>query len=259
MNGEKQYVNLKLGKIYRFASYYWTICELDKAHNTAVLQSHGVTGGAWPGFKMEKFGNSDYYVNSIDGQDISGYDDKMQSLYDIIKEVEDTSATYGKGLYLISMEKDGFTGWAAPGSGNYWQAMKTAAKNFRSFGAAYSDGAWFGNVVDSKNAWYVHSNGSIYGSYQENNFVVAPAFNLDLSKVEIVDDEIVIKGRSYDNTNTDKSLIVEKNVKKARLILAVTEQVSENNFERHYKTVEIEVPESANLADYDIIGGEWIS
>lgn len=128
MNGEKQYVNLKLGKIYRFAGYYWTICELDKAHNTAVLQSHGVTGGTWPGFKMEKFGNSDYYVNSIDGQDISGYDDKMQSLYDIIKEVEDTSATYGKGLYLISMEKDGFTGWAAPGSGNYWQAMKTAAK-----------------------------------------------------------------------------------------------------------------------------------
>ena len=102
--------------------------------------------------------------------------------------------------------------------------------------------------------------GDGYVSYSQlGNFVVAPAFNLDLSKVEIVDDEIVIKGRSYDNTNTDKSLIVEKNVKKARLILAATEQVSENNFERHYKTIEIEVPESIDLAGYDIIGGEWIS
>jgi hypothetical protein len=56
-------------------------------------------------------------------------------------------------------------------------------------------------------------------------------------------------------------LALEKSVKKARLILAVTEQVSEDNFERHYKTVEIEVPENKhmNLSECDIIGGEWIS
>ena len=35
----------------------------------------------------------------------------------------------------------------------------------------------------------------------------------------------------------------------------------EDNFERHYKTVEIEVPENKhmNLSECDIIGGEWIS
>lgn len=191
LNNENTYAILEAGKTYKFAGYSWTACEVDNKRQIAVIQSHGVTHGACPGFKKEKFDNGDYYANSIDRQDISSYDDKMQSLYDAIKEVEDTSATYGKGLYLISMEKVGFTEWAAPGSGNYWQALKAAAKNFRSFGAAFC--AWLGTVDDGRNAWYVQSNGNIYGNYQDSNFVVAPAFNLDLSKVEVVGDEIVIK------------------------------------------------------------------
>lgn len=137
--------------------------------------------------------------------------------------------------------------------------MKKAAGNAFSCGSC-SNYAWLGTVNGSISARSVYVVGDGYEVYSQiGNFVVAPAFNLDLSKVEIVGDEIVIKGRGYAKTNTDKSLTVENNVKKARLILAITEQVSENNFERHYKTVEIEVPESANLADYDIIGGEWIS
>lgn len=41
---------------------------------------------------------------------------------------------------------------------------------------------------------YVDANEKIlYGTGQNDLFVVAPAFNLDLSKVEIRDDEIVIK------------------------------------------------------------------
>lgn len=184
---------VELGKTYQFAGYKWTACELINKGKTLVIQSHGVTHGKWPGFKMEKFGNGNYYADSIDGQDISAYDNKMQALYDAIEDVEDTSASYGKGLYLISEEKVGFTELGHPGSGNYWQALKAAAENARSFWTAYC--AWLGTVDDSS-AWCIHLNGNVYcGSNQTNGFVVAPAFNLDLSKVEIVGDEIIIKSK----------------------------------------------------------------
>ena len=250
---------LKLGETYRFMGYDWTVCELVNNGRTAVIQSHGVTHGVWPGLEMAQFGNGNYYTNSIDGEDISAYDNKMKELYDAIKDVEDTSASYGNGLYLVSREKAGFMEWSKSGSGNYWQALKEAAGNARSFGAS-SNGAWLGTVSGSCNPLCVDSNGGVYNSNLRNSgFVVAPAFNLDLSKVEVAGDEIVIK-ETYEKTNTG-SLALEKRVKKARLILAVTEQVSEDNFERHYKTVEIEVPEKEhmNLSKCDIIGGEWIS
>ena len=198
---------VELGKTYQFASYKWTACELINKGKTLVIQSHGVTHGKWPGFKMEKFGNGNYYADSIDGQDISGYDDKMQSLYDAIKDVEDTSASYGKGLFLISKEKAGFTEWGKSGSGNYWQVLKKAAENARSFGAA-SYYAWLG-TVNGYYAWYVNSDGNVYdSSNQDGDFVVAPAFNLDLSKVEIVGDEIIIKPKNSQTLEIDKMLTI---------------------------------------------------
>ena len=198
---------VELGKTYQFACYKWTACELINKGKTLVIQSHGVTHGKWPGFKMEKFGNGNYYADSIDGQDISAYDNKMQALYDAIEDVEDTSASYGKGLYLISEEEVGFTELGHPGSGNYWQALKAAAENARSFWAAYC--AWLGTVDDSS-AWCIHLNGNVYcGSNQTNGFVVAPAFNLDLSKVEIVGDEIVIRKSVKNARNTKKEKIRE--------------------------------------------------
>ena len=198
---------VELGKTYQFASYKWTACELINKGKTLVIQSHGVTHGKWPGFKMEKFGNGNYYADSIDGQDISGYDDKMQSLYDAIKDVEDTSASYGKGLFLISKEKAGFTEWGKSGSGNYWQVLKKAAENARSFGAA-SYYAWLG-TVNGYYAWYVNSDGNVYdSSNQDGDFVVAPAFNLDLSKVEIVGDEIIIKQKNSQKLEIDKMLTI---------------------------------------------------
>lgn len=100
---------LKLGKKYHFVGYDWTVCELINNGMVAVIQSHGVTNGAWPGFVMPQFGNGSYYADSIDGQDISSYDDKMKELYNAIKDVEDKSATYGKGLYLISKENSTFS------------------------------------------------------------------------------------------------------------------------------------------------------
>lgn len=186
---------LDMEKNYKLAGYIWSFVKVDKNH--AVIQSHGVTAGPWPGFKMLKFGGKvdDFYATDLDGEDISAYDDKMLALYDALKDVEDKSASYGKGLYLVSKEKAGFTEWGEPGSGNYWTALKEAATNYSSFGASY-DSVWLGTANDGGTAWYVYSGGNVYNNNQNYDFVIPPAFNIDLSKVEIVGDEIIIKKKS---------------------------------------------------------------
>lgn len=197
-NGERTYAILESGKTYKFAGYSWTACVSDNDHHVAVIQSHGVTSGAWPGYTMPQFGNGNYYSNSIDGKDISDYDDKMRALYDVIKDAETKAAPYGEGLYLISVEKAGFSELGEPGSGNYWQALKATAENAHSFRDA-NYFAWLGADNGSKGAWCVDSDGCFYNYFNKrNDFVVAPCFNLDLSKVEIVGDEIVITGCKYD-------------------------------------------------------------
>ena len=177
---------LRVGQTYSFMGYNWTVCELINNGRTAVIQSHGVTHGEWPGYTLPQFGNGNYYGADIDGQNISAYDDKMQALYDTIKDVEDSSTSYGKGLFLISKEKAGFTKCGKHGSGYYWTALKEAAMNYQSFGAA-NGGAWLGTDYGSTIAWCVCRYGHVSGSYQDGyDCVVAPAFNLDLSKVEVV-------------------------------------------------------------------------
>lgn len=194
---------------------------MNNDRHVAVIQSHGITHGMWPGFVIPKFGNGNYYGRSIDGQDISDYDEKMSALYNAIKDVEDKSASYGKGLYLVSKEKAGFTEWCEPGSGDYWQALKKAAGNASSFGCP-SYCAWLGAVGGSDGAWYVSSNGNVYNYYQDSDCVVAPAYNLDLSKVEVVGDEIIIKDICNSNqrkitTDKQKSMAkIEKQRENAR-------------------------------------------
>lgn len=182
---------IELGKEYLFAGYKWIACELINGGKSVVLQSLGVTSGTWPGYKMIKFGSKtdSFYASDVDGEDISAYDDKMQALYNTIKDTEDKSASYGKGLYLVSREKTGYTKWGNPGFGYYWQALKTAAKYTRSFGTSHS-GAWIGTYNGSYSAWYVNSSDIYNYDNQSYDFAVAPAFNLDLSKVAIRDDEI---------------------------------------------------------------------
>ena len=191
-NSEKTYATLKPGKTYKFAGYSWTACEVNNDRHVAVIQSHGITHGMWPGFVIPKFGNGNYYGRSIDGQDSSDYDEKMSALYNAIKDVEDKSASYGKGLYLVSKEKAGYTEWCEPGSDDYWQALKKAAGNASSFGCP-NNYAWLGTVYGSDYAWCVGSSGNVYDYSQNSDYVVAPAFNLDLSKVEVVGDEIILK------------------------------------------------------------------
>lgn len=192
---------LDMEKNYKLAGYIWSFVKVDKNH--AVIQSHGVTAGPWPGFKMLKFGGKvdDFYATDLDGEDISAYDDKMLALYDAIKDAEDSSTSYGKGLFLITKEKIGFKEWGEPGSGNYWQTLKEAAEDAQSFGSP-DYYAWLGTVSGSSCAWCVNSNGNVYsyGGQDNGDFVVAPAFNLDLSKVEVVGDEIIIR----ENSNTSQ-------------------------------------------------------
>lgn len=198
MNNEEQYANLELGKTYDFMGYKWTACELINNGKTLVIQSHGVTCGTWPGFKMSQFGNGHYYGSDIDGQDISSYDDKTQKLYDAIKDVEDMSATYGKGLFLISKEKAGYVEFERTGSGNYWKVLQGVSMNYSPFGATCFS-TWLGTVADanSGNAFSMDIGGCIgYSIYnQPNEYAIAPAFNLDLSKVEIKGDVIIKKSK----------------------------------------------------------------
>ena len=267
---EKQ--SIELGKEYLFAGYKWTACEMINDGKTVVLQSHGVTVGAWPGYKMLKFGSKidRFYASDIDGEDISAYDDKMQALYDTIKEVEDTSASYGKGLYLISKEKTGYMKWGNPGSGFYWQTLKTVTKYARSLGTSHS-GAWIGTYNGSYSAWYVNS-GDIYNyDNQSYDFVVAPAFNLDLSKVEICDDEIVIiDGEKSQTSQAFGITLVEKpnvdGLTKAEVIYerAVSEkrtiELGKEYLFAGYKWVPVEINENWHVAVMQSLGvtaGPW--
>ncbi|MCI7321720.1 MAG: leucine-rich repeat domain-containing protein [Lachnospiraceae bacterium] len=165
------------GNIYTLGGYSWVAAEVKEGYVT--LQSKGVTSGYWPGFTMAQFGNSLYYTSDIDGRDISRYNARTTALYNSIKSAEYAGASYGTGLYLISrnMAKPSYAG------GNYNQALKTAAGNYRSFGASYSY-SWLGTVNSGYYAWFVDSYGNVNSnSGQPNSCVLAPAFNLDTSKV----------------------------------------------------------------------------
>lgn len=202
MNNEEQYANLELGKTYNFMGYKWTACELINNGKTLVIQSHGVTTGPWPGFKLSQFGNGHYYGSDIDGQDISSYNDKTQKLYDAIKDFEDTSATYGNGLYLVSAEKAQLPTviYGASGAGYYCDALVSAGSEGNPNGTHCN--AWLGTLGNKENtAWFVNCFANGYIALQDDAVkTIAPAFNIDLSKVKISGDEIV-KKTQLDQTN----------------------------------------------------------
>lgn len=192
--GCKEHPDIEVGKTYKFAGYDWTVCVTDNECHSAVLQSHGVTVGLWPGYLMPQFGNGSFYKESIDGQDIHEYDAKMLALYNVVKEVEGTSTSYGSGLYLMSSEKSSYIDRQNFDCEILWRALMAAASNTYSFGLPAYDGIWTGTVVNDKIcARYVNSWGNVYAFFQDVKSIVAPAFNLDLSKVEIEGDEIIIK------------------------------------------------------------------
>ena len=201
----KTITELTEGQTYSFEGYQWTAAEVDNENHTAVLQSQGVTAGAWPGYTMSKFGNGAEYASNIDGQDISEYDEATKTLYKKIKSVENTKAANGKGLYIVSNEKAGTTTSYTQGKGNYWKGLKNASANCSSFGntnyltwlgTINNDSNWHMNGKENMNyqAWYVSDRGNVdWHVTQDKSCIIAPAFNIDLTKVKISGTDIAIK------------------------------------------------------------------
>mgnify|MGYP000025613449 CR=1 FL=1 len=180
---------IQLGKEYHFAGYRWVPVEIIENCHVAVMQSLGVTAGPWPGFSMENLGDGHHYTHNIDEYDISKYDDKT---YALMKQIKPVSLI--DGLYLPCLEDIN--------DNQLWKdALARAASHYSSFGAS-NYYAWLGTFFgNSGSAWIVDSDGETGGGNQSNSYVVPAAFNLDLSKVKVVGDEIIIIG----NDNNDQS------------------------------------------------------
>ena len=180
---------IELGKEYLFAGYRWVPVEINEICHVAVMQSLGVTAGPWPGFSMENLGDGNYYPHNIDEYDISRYDDKT---YALMKQIKPVSLI--DGLYLPSFEDIN--------DNQLWKdVLARAASHGSSFGAS-NNYAWTGTYYGySSYAWIVNSNGGTTSYNQSNSYVVPVAFNLNLSKVKVVGDEIIIIG----NDNNDQS------------------------------------------------------
>lgn len=174
---------IELGKEYRFAGYDWIAVLCDNS-NGVILQSLGITSGPWPGYKMEEYGNSQYYNSDISS--INDYDEKTRELYGKIKGVEKKYSAREEGLYFPA-------GYVA-GTNKVWRkALVTLAERAMDY-------VWLG-TVRGKAALYISlCAGADYylKSYcnQEKSCVIAPAFYLDLSKVTVEGDEILIGGES---------------------------------------------------------------
>ena len=193
---------LEIGKTYNFAGYQWIACEELDDGKRVVLQSAGVTHGKWPGYVLPEFGDGYFFDEDIYSLDISEYDDKTKSLYEQIKAVEyQNNMYYGNGLYLVS---DYIVKY---GNSNFNAALTRAAVNHEQFGTTNS-AAWLGTVDSGNYAWYVYSVGGVnLSNGQNNDYVVAPAFNLDISKIEVVGDKIVIRD---DYLETEKEYTQEE-------------------------------------------------
>lgn len=174
---------IELGKEYRFAGYDWIAVLCDNS-NGVILQSLGITSGPWPGYKMEEYGNSQYYSSDISS--INDYDEKTRKLYERIKGVEKKYSAREEGLYFPA-------GYVA-GTNKVWRkALVTLAERAMDY-------VWLGTVRGKAALYISPCAGADYylKSYcnQEKSCVIAPAFYLDLSKVSVDDEEILIGGES---------------------------------------------------------------
>ena len=194
--------DFNLSEVYTFGNngskdITW-ICA-DKVTDYIILQSRGVTGGTWPGYKMT--GSSDgsaswgsantVYDGSINGKDIHTYDTKMSNLYDSIKDAEKTGITGKSGLYLSNSANCGVTSYSSVNATvkRYRDGMKYAATNASSFGisAANPASAWSGywSNANTGKASAIKTNGDSTPISQSLVEMLAPEFLLDPSNVTI--------------------------------------------------------------------------
>lgn len=162
---------LVIGEVYEFAGYRWTPVYTDPyRYRYAIIQSFGVTEGVWPGFKMA----GDVYNHSISERDIWFYDDKTRALNDAIKFLEFHDMK--TGLYLPDLQMDL--------QRECWKNAMTKVT------AANKKGIWIGNNSGKEGYAKAFTADGWIDYLQENSLCIAPAFTLDLSKVNVVGDKI---------------------------------------------------------------------
>ncbi len=182
------------GETYSFGGYDWICAEV--FNDYAVLQSKGVTGGAWPGYVMTgpsspstgDWGNANSSYNSgdIDGLNISGYNATTATLYSAISSAEYTNASYGEGLFLIPKS------YVDSYSGNYYDALLYAASHKNEFEQDLNSWAWLGKGGNGY-AYFENSGGIFDANDQNYRGVLAPAFNVDISKINLSGNTITVK------------------------------------------------------------------
>lgn len=181
--GENPYV---LGETYTMGNWTWIVAENNEGYN--VLQATSGDRGLWPGYLSSSFGNGSTYNSDIDGKNISGCRSSLSTLYNKVKSAEYSEADYGTGLYLISNDM------AQPSyeNGYYNKALKDAANNAIGSGGYF---AWLGTVDAPAKAWTVDFDGEVHanGTQRTSKFVIAPAFNLDPTKVIMENNVITVK------------------------------------------------------------------
>ncbi len=164
---------LSLGATYTMAGYEWIAIRVKK--EVVVLQSTGVTSGAWPGYAL--FGKGEAYAKGISYSNISDYDDKTKELYHRIRHVESKNpACPGIGLYLFRKED------IEDNNAYAFNAYAKAAGNASLYDAD-GLGVWTGSPSDARSAYAWYNEGGASPAYPRISYVVAPAFNLDPSRV----------------------------------------------------------------------------
>jgi hypothetical protein len=113
-------------------------------------------------------------TKSIYGYDIHNYNETTQTLYESIKNAEYTKETYGKGLFLVG------TGECSDLNRYYNAAYVLAAKKFG--GVALT-----GNYDIGEYAYGIRADGAVAAGCGQkwDEFVVAPAFNVDLTAITV--------------------------------------------------------------------------
>ena len=238
---------LAAGSTYTFDGCEWRAAEAKDGGYVLVMTkgntAKGVMGGYWPGYIKN---NNSYYTSNMEGVDISSYYAGLAAVYNDIKATENTSATYGKGFYLVPYSK------VSGQSGQYWDALKTAAGNYSSFGAS-DNSAWTGTYDGYYSAYSVNSGGNINGYGQSYSFVVPAAFNLNPSKVRLSGTDLTVAtftpSTGISATQSTQSVEEGATVDLSQVISGVSYVGGDNNGKSAQYTVQV--------SDGSVSGTKW--
>lgn len=237
---------LAVGSTYTFDGCEWRVAEAKDGGYVLVMTkgntAKGVMGGYWPGYIKN---NNNYYTSNVEWEDISSYYAGLKIVYNDIKATENASASNGKGLYLVPYNK------VSSQSGQYWEAFKTAAGNYSSFGAS-SNCAWTGTYSGGY-AWVVGSGGNTTYYYQNNSCVVPAAFNLNPSKVRLKGTDLTVATFSPSTgisaNQSTQSVEEGSTVDLSQVISAVSYVGGDNNGKSAQYTVQV--------SDGSVSGTKW--